>query len=271
MTTEAALLAAVAASPDDDLPRLVYADFLEETGDAIHAARSHFIRAQIALETLRPRTREFRRAKAMEERLREMFLHNWLYDLPEYLRDGRVAWRRGFPEQVQLTVAELTTDGEELFRWFPFTRLTLEPARGVTVGGSNFFQNVPTLSRLTHLQFSSWLWQIADDDPDEEPLFASLMQRTGFPALQTLCFAGQPRLSDAWLVRFVSRFPDASFAATLRELDLSNCRDVTDAGANTLATARGLDRLTVLNLTGVPLNPPAIAMLRLRFGDGLRV
>ena len=46
MTTREALLAAVIAAPDDDLPRLVYADHLEENGEH---ERAEFIRAQIEL------------------------------------------------------------------------------------------------------------------------------------------------------------------------------------------------------------------------------
>ena len=46
MTTEDALLAAIAATPDDDLPRLVYADWLDENGRPI---RAEFIRLQIEI------------------------------------------------------------------------------------------------------------------------------------------------------------------------------------------------------------------------------
>jgi uncharacterized protein (TIGR02996 family) len=44
MSEQDALLAAVFAAPDDDLPRLVYADWLEEHGESDHA---EFIRLQI--------------------------------------------------------------------------------------------------------------------------------------------------------------------------------------------------------------------------------
>ena len=42
------LLAAIAASPGDDLPRLVYADWLDDHGDRLGAMRAKFIRLQIA-------------------------------------------------------------------------------------------------------------------------------------------------------------------------------------------------------------------------------
>lgn len=44
--TERSLLDTVLENPDDDLPRLVYADYLDENGDP---KRAEFIRAQIAL------------------------------------------------------------------------------------------------------------------------------------------------------------------------------------------------------------------------------
>lgn len=50
MSDPDALLAAVCAAPDDDLPRLVYADWLDETGDPVNADRAAFIRLQLALE-----------------------------------------------------------------------------------------------------------------------------------------------------------------------------------------------------------------------------
>jgi len=47
---ERALLAAVAADPEDDIVRLAYADWLDERGDARSADRAAFIRAQIEAE-----------------------------------------------------------------------------------------------------------------------------------------------------------------------------------------------------------------------------
>lgn len=49
MTTEQDLFAAIVATPDDDGPRLVYADWLEEHGDS---ERCEFIRAQCTWPTL---------------------------------------------------------------------------------------------------------------------------------------------------------------------------------------------------------------------------
>jgi uncharacterized protein (TIGR02996 family) len=50
MTAEEAFLQAILTAPDDDTPRLAYADWLEERGDA----RSEFLRLHLALRSLSP-------------------------------------------------------------------------------------------------------------------------------------------------------------------------------------------------------------------------
>jgi uncharacterized protein (TIGR02996 family) len=62
MTDRDALIAAVAADPGDDLPRLVFADWLEEHGDPAQAA---FIRGHVELTRMKPNDR--RRQKLAEE------------------------------------------------------------------------------------------------------------------------------------------------------------------------------------------------------------
>jgi uncharacterized protein (TIGR02996 family) len=49
MTTQQALLQAVCDNPEDDDVRLVYADWLDDTGDAENQARAEFIRLQVEL------------------------------------------------------------------------------------------------------------------------------------------------------------------------------------------------------------------------------
>src|SRR5262245_45051373 len=51
MTDGQALLRAIIASPADDLPRLVYADWLDDTAEPANVARAKFIRLQCQLES----------------------------------------------------------------------------------------------------------------------------------------------------------------------------------------------------------------------------
>ena len=73
MTDRDALLAAITADPDDDTPRLVYADWLDEHDEG---ERAEFIRAQCRLEHLSPRTNEAKRlTKRATELCAKLFGH----------------------------------------------------------------------------------------------------------------------------------------------------------------------------------------------------
>jgi uncharacterized protein (TIGR02996 family) len=52
MSDRAALYAAICAHPDEDTPRLAYADFLDELGGKENAARARFIREQVEADRL---------------------------------------------------------------------------------------------------------------------------------------------------------------------------------------------------------------------------
>lgn len=56
MTDRESFIAAIATNPDDDTPRLAFADWLEEGGDG---SRAGFIRDQVRLAKLRPGTEEY--------------------------------------------------------------------------------------------------------------------------------------------------------------------------------------------------------------------
>src|SRR5262245_47228166 len=77
----ASLEAAVAASPDDDAPRLVYADWLSARGDP----RGEFIRVQCALaETKRP-AKERNELRQREAALLRKHAADWLGGLAGHL------------------------------------------------------------------------------------------------------------------------------------------------------------------------------------------
>jgi uncharacterized protein (TIGR02996 family) len=266
-------LKAIAANPPDDLPRMVYADFLEETDEPVHVARAHFIRTQIALESLPPRTRDFREAKALERRLMEAFEFEWLFELPEYLqKQDRVTWRRGFPNSIRIGLGFPDDWGQVCPEWFernPIQRVHIERMRDWGPGVANWTHRL-RWDWVTHLRIGPGFSPL--DQSGEQTLFAQeLMTAPQFTFLRSLDLSDNIDLTDEWLVRFASHFSDTSFARTLEELDLSQCYEIDDAGANLLATARGLEQLKVLRLTGIPLSAASITMLRRRFGDGLVV
>jgi uncharacterized protein (TIGR02996 family) len=91
MSDEAALLAAIIAHPDEDTPRLMYADWLTEHGQP---ERAEFIRLQCAVAA----------DEAAEERVLELEERNrgkWLLGLPQF-SGARWAFRRGLPEHLDV-------------------------------------------------------------------------------------------------------------------------------------------------------------------------
>jgi uncharacterized protein (TIGR02996 family) len=102
----AALLAAVCAEPAEDAPRLVYADWLDEHGQA---DRAEFIRTQIALAQM---PKDDSRRSGLEERERNLLLahfRDWLLELPEWMRRfGKISPRmfhRGFITSLMIAPA----------------------------------------------------------------------------------------------------------------------------------------------------------------------
>jgi uncharacterized protein (TIGR02996 family) len=91
-----AFLDDIVANTDDDTPRLVYADWLEENGQP---ERAEFIRVQVELERL-PLDAPGR--PALEARAEDLLTESeerWLAPVPAQLL--RWTWRRGFLETVQ--------------------------------------------------------------------------------------------------------------------------------------------------------------------------
>ncbi|MGL6074674.1 MAG: TIGR02996 domain-containing protein [Fimbriiglobus sp.] len=128
MTDHDALLGNILRDPDSDLPRLVYADFLEDTGDEALVARAEFIRKQIA--SVRD---ELNEQALVDFRIREKILlgkygKDWLAPLRvkgEALQNigTHGIFERGFVERVWMPAAIFITKGAKLFTKAPVIEL----------------------------------------------------------------------------------------------------------------------------------------------------
>lgn len=93
--TEAALLRAIAALPDEDTPRLVYADYLDELGGEAKVARAEFIRLHVRAALLPHDAPE---RETVVRRLDELLLSwdvVWRNEMPTGFR-ALSGYRRGF-------------------------------------------------------------------------------------------------------------------------------------------------------------------------------
>ena len=135
--TDEAFLKAILADPDDDAPRLIYADWLDEHGDG---DRAEFIRAQCGPG--RP---------DLEARARDLLaVHEASWVAP--LRGLAVAWefRRGFVEAVTCDARTFARRARELFALAPVSALRLRGLRGCVAA----LTNCPYLARPLDLDLS---------------------------------------------------------------------------------------------------------------------
>ena len=136
----AAFLADILEHPDDDTPRLVYADWLEENGDTDDALRAEFIRVQVKLahgpdECLHRRERELWEMSGGDK--------EWLIPDPATPQHAHICletdvmalantvgdvlpvlvYRRGFVERVRFPLAAWLEHGPALVAAYPVQRV----------------------------------------------------------------------------------------------------------------------------------------------------
>ena len=145
MTTEPELLSAVLAAPDDDAPRLAFADFLDARGDG----RAKHIRQQIEVIRLRD-------AEGVTTRVIRLFndtealgaQHGAAWEPRITALTESFTLRRGFVEEITLSAAAFLDHAAELFALGPIRHVNLTRAGEVA---ARLFQS-PHLARLESLR-----------------------------------------------------------------------------------------------------------------------
>ncbi|MFO0740989.1 MAG: TIGR02996 domain-containing protein [Labilithrix sp.] len=182
-------LAAIRAAPDDDAPRLVYADWLLERGDP---------RGELIVLQCGPRTEESRRREA--ELLREHELQ-WLGAVAYVTRTRR--WRRGFVVEAELTRRErgvvAPAIGDE--RWWSIRVLDargafLDPLEHAQIVAGAGFDDLDVLKieaeALEHLlrEGDGWVPRLLEIHPPGPVDFAAIEQAARAPRLRELRLFG---------------------------------------------------------------------------------
>jgi uncharacterized protein (TIGR02996 family) len=124
------LLQAVIENPDDDAPRLVFADWLENHGEG---ERAEFIRVQIELAKL---PNEDNRRPELEQREREFLARNeseWVKPIRDWVVS--CTFHRGFIAEVAVKVDMYQKHTFELLQLAPIRRMSVDGAE-VEISGS---------------------------------------------------------------------------------------------------------------------------------------
>ena len=234
----AGFLARVRETPDDDGPRLIFADWLDGVGQC---ERGEFIRVQVALARLAdtdPRRPDLLRAEAG---LLGDHADAWAEPF-RGLATGPV-FRRGFVEEVKVTARQFLARPAELFAAGPIRHLhLLDAASHLTAVTLS-----PHLERLTGLTiYGQHLRDSLAHAVAESPYLTRLR----------VLHLGRNPIGD----RGLDRLARAAGLAELESLDLSE-NELGEPAGRTLAEAARFARLTRLELAGNALGPHAAAQI----------
>ena len=114
MSDREAFLAAITGQPEQDLPRLIYADYLDDGGET---ARAEFIRLQCA--AAQGDLAHNRRIDELERLHRE----EWLTPLGRGVYHA--VFRRGFPEHLVMAARDFVQDSAEIRKHTPVRGVAL--------------------------------------------------------------------------------------------------------------------------------------------------
>lgn len=225
MTHADAFLQDILAHPDDDAPRLIFADWLEEQGDAASAARAEFIRVQCALAA--GHLPEKRRA-VLDRRQQEIFEEHgkeWARPIRHLVRGWN--FHRGFIDEVEVFSGRFVSYAGRLFRQAPIQHVHLA-RQVIPTAGQRL--NIADLADCEHLQRVRSL-DLRDNRLESRDVRALVVSEhlIGLTALNL----SHNRIGDGG----IRALAEAPLLGRLTQLDLRH-NDIGPAGVRALA--RGL-------------------------------
>jgi uncharacterized protein (TIGR02996 family) len=292
MATEQDFLAALEAAPDDDVTRLVYADWLEDQGQS---ARAEFIRVQCELAKLPEGHPRQRKLVLRERRLLAQHRMEWVRPVADlapkrtliamsgyardrkmptnvgiegYLNQWGVLFRGGVIDELIVPAGRLPAEAGKLEQLPTLRALDIRNICG-NVRLAEELAALPLLGKLEGLRLadsqSFYFWAATSlaglpggggYSNDVEPRREALRQVVQSPHLKRLRTLG---LADNWIQEGLGQtLANAKQLRGLSSLDLSGNR-VTSEDLRWLAEAEHLAGLQRLNLRNTHL------------GDGVRV
>jgi uncharacterized protein (TIGR02996 family) len=265
VTHDDVFLQSIIDSPEDDFPRLVYADWLEDQG---RSERAEFIRVQVELAPL-PEHDPRRAGLAYREReLLRSHGEAWAGAVVGLAEDWE--YRRGFIEAVTVSARFFVPRAEALFRAAPVREVRLEGG----LDDSDRLASCTCLGRLITLDLSAvWLRDHGLGELLSSPHLVRLRKlgldrvMTGGPVLEHLLARSDhlPELVALDLgwnhlrAEDVGALAASPLAGRLRALALGNS-NFEDAGVEALVTG-GLRELHTLSLPWNGIGPQGVAAL----------
>jgi uncharacterized protein (TIGR02996 family) len=142
MPDETRLLRAILTAPEDDAPRLAYADWLAQRGDP----RGEFIRIQCRVARPPAGDPEHRALQQREAELLQAHYSSWMQGLDQVAPGAWAVFRRGLPDM--LTAYDVDDQALQGLRIFPTLRVLELTGRALTADGLRHLQALPLLEQL---------------------------------------------------------------------------------------------------------------------------
>lgn len=241
---DTAMRRAIMAQPDEDTPRLVYADWLDEQGEAALSARAEFIRLQCRL-ALNASSLERRELRDRAIALYTAHAHTWLGKLAEHVTYRH--FHRGFLSDVELNSNQLRRCTDAIGRIGPIQRLTVTPRRPL-----NWLSHCPELSWFNVIEVSS---EEQQEDQSEFDLISDSDPTTQIPLRFLHKLAESPYLSSVQSIDSdeLNSFDQKSIVSLLEKSAgtvnwLVQVRFGPNSDLSRLAQTPGVGRLRTLSL-----------------------
>jgi uncharacterized protein (TIGR02996 family) len=260
------LLAAVAAAPDDDLPRLVYADWLQENGDT---ARADLIRFQCEHAKAVRRDDPYP-GEGHIERLLQSHGDRWAAEYPAIRGVKWSGFWRGFP-CVTAGASTLARHAAKVWAAAPVESVVLSK---LTADAIVALMNCKHLDRLRILELSGLIVMDAVPPPPPVPGGPIRPRRRPDTVPPSTFFHLLNCLSGVWWLAFggtsslgTGGCRSIAQAHGMPELEILGLRwcEVGDDGAAELLTRGALPKLRSLDLRGNEFGEAVPPKLRKRF------
>lgn len=252
--TEEAFLQAILAEPDDDAVRLVYADWLEENGNANDRARAALIRAQCEVEHA-PRERRIRLNREAKAILNAN--PDWTEAIIKTGLGRKPLFRRGFLHHLTLGATEFIKIARKIFEAFP------------TVRAIRFADASNEVEKLAKCRY---LARLCEADLSKMCRCGHCPIENDIRALIASSYVGNLTKLNIAGNRMDAAQAQALAASTafgqLRELDLSNNK-IGNEGAQALMASPWMGQLKRLKLRGNGIDASMFKTLRKKFGKGV--
>jgi uncharacterized protein (TIGR02996 family) len=239
-----AFVEAIVESPDDDAPRLIFADWLDDQGQP---ERAEFLRLQVARARIHPADPRARASLRREAELLARHEGDWLGPLA--VLTSRCRFHRGFVEEVAVPVEGFLRHGHELLRRAPVRRVQLRNTRALPA----LLEDATLAGRLAELLGRVRVLDL-NRDRLNEPAGLALLNLPKLPRLEGL------HLSDNALAPAgVAVLAESPVLASLRALEFNtgNTRETLEV----LLLSPHLRRLEHLSLAGTRQGDRAVALL----------